>query len=93
MSHNLGHSFSPVCLLFSEPSPNGEHRVDYSVYGIEIARSLARTSFDLVLQEIDVQSPMHAFDGPMLAYDVAQPRSVRRQARHIQTFLYGALSC
>lgn len=70
MSHNFGHSFSPVCLLFSKPSPNGEHRVDYSVYCVEIARSLARTSFDLVLQEIDVQSPMHAFDGPMLAYDV-----------------------
>ncbi len=52
--------FSPVCLLFSEPSPNGEHRVDYSVCCIEIARSLARTSSDLVLQEIDVQSVMDA---------------------------------
>lgn len=93
MSHNLGHSFSPICLIFSEPSPNGEHSVDYSVCCIEIARCLARAPFGLVLQEIDIQSPMHAFDGPMLAYDVAQPRSVRRQARHIQMFLYGALSC
>lgn len=69
------------------------HKVDYSVYCIEIARSIARASFDLVLQEIDIQSPMHAFDGPMLAYDVARPRSVRRQVRHIQTFLKGTLSC
>lgn len=40
VSHNLGHSFSPVCLLLSEPSPNGEHSVDYSVYCIEIAPTL-----------------------------------------------------
>lgn len=52
VSHNLGHSFSPVCLLLSGPSPNGKHSVDYSVYCIEIARCLARAPFGLVLQEI-----------------------------------------
>lgn len=52
VAHNLGHSFSSICLIFSEPSPNGEHSVDYSVCCIEIARCLARAPFGLVLQEI-----------------------------------------
>lgn len=63
--------------------------MDYSLYGVKIAGSFCRLAFYPVLQQIEIQCPMHAFYRPMVSHQRAQCRGARWQTAHIQPLFRG----
>ena len=89
MSHQFGNAFIFVRSFFSESFPYREHRVDHSLYGVEVSGGSCRLAFYIVLLKIVVQAPVHALYRPVVAHNGAELPGVCWQATDVQTFFRG----
>ncbi len=93
MSHQFGYAFILIRSFFAKSFPYREHRVNYSLYGVEVSGGFCRLTFYIILLEIVVQTPVHAFYRPMVAHDDSELRSIRRHTADIQAFSQSVRPC
>ena len=86
MSDQFGYAFILIRLFFAKSFPYREHRVNDSLYGVEVSGSSRRLAFYIVLLKIVVQPPVHAFYRPVVAYDGSGLRSIRGHTADVQAF-------
>ena len=61
MSHQPGNAFVFGDAFFTKPFPYRKNRENYSLNGIEVPGSSRGLALDAVLQQIDIESLVHAF--------------------------------
>ncbi len=93
MAHKLCHAFFLVRSLFTQSFPYGKYGEDHSLYCVKVASGFCRLALHLVLHQIYIKAPVHAFYRPMVTYYCAQSGRVRRQAAYIQPFFRSTHSC